>query len=243
MTHSVNVSGISSATTEANVHDFFTFCGKIDKIDFHGTTATIHFEKSSAAKTAVMLNGGTLDGATLTVTSDKEHEDDHTDDSHPIQQSDKPRAGIAAEYLAKGYILGDHILTRAIDIDNKQGISKKFLSYLSSVDSAVGAKALGQGQTLSGKATETVTTATQQAKSFDEQKGYSKSATDFFNQYYYKALSSPWGARVRDFYTTTSKQVLDIHEEAKRIHAEHQTTTANAPAAAPAPASEEKKTA
>jgi hypothetical protein len=38
-----------------------------------------------------------------------------------------------------------------------------------------------------------------------------------FHQYYSKALSSAYGQKVRDFYTTTSKQVFDIHEEALRI--------------------------
>ena len=40
-------------------------------------------------------------------------------------------------------------------------------------------------------------------------------------QYYAKALSSPFGQKVKAFYTTTSKQVLDIHEEARRIHETH----------------------
>lgn len=42
------------------------------------------------------LNGGTLDGATLDVTSEVAHEDEDTGTSregHPIDQSDKPRAG------------------------------------------------------------------------------------------------------------------------------------------------------
>ena len=39
---------------------------------------------------------------------------------------------------------------------------------------------------------------------------------------------------MKAFYTTTSKQVLDIHEEARRIHETHK--AAAAPAAAPAPA-------
>ncbi|KAJ7246413.1 hypothetical protein C8J57DRAFT_1360429 [Mycena rebaudengoi] len=233
MAHSVQVSNIASTTTEAHLHDFFTFCGKIESIDFKGTTATIHFEKSSAAKTALMLNGGTLDGASLTVHSEKEYEDDaHGEDSgHHIEQSDKPRAGIAAEYLAKGYVLSDTILNRAIEIDSKQGISKRFLSYLQSLDSTVGAKALGPDQTISGKVTSTVTStvsaATQQAKSIDEQRGISKTATD----YYSKAFASPIGQKVRSFYTTTSKQVMDIHEEASRIAAEQKAANASVPAA------------
>ncbi|KAJ7134346.1 hypothetical protein C8R44DRAFT_770270 [Mycena epipterygia] len=230
MTHSVHVSGIAPTTTEAHLHDFFTFCGKIESIDFKGTTATIHFEKSSAAKTALMLNGGTLDSAMLSVTSDTEHEDEpHTDDSHPIEQSDKPRAGIAAEYLAKGYTLSDTILTRAIEIDNKQGISKRFLAYMSSFDKAAGQKALGPDQTISGKVAETLSAATQQARSVDEQKGYSKIASD----YYSKALSSPFGTKVLAFYTTTSKQAMDIHEEASRIAAEQKAAAGNT--AAPPP--------
>ena len=36
-------------------------------------------------------------------------------------------------------------------------------------------------------------------------------------QYYLKAIMSPLGQRVRMFYTDTSKQVQDIHEEARRI--------------------------
>ena len=36
-----------------------------------------------------------------------------------------------------------------------------------------------------------------------------------------KAISSPLGQRVRAFYTESSKQVQDIHEEARRI-ADHE---------------------
>ncbi len=39
------------------VHEFFTFCGKILDIDLKEKTATISFEKPSAAKTALMLKG------------------------------------------------------------------------------------------------------------------------------------------------------------------------------------------
>lgn len=42
-------------------------------------------------------------------------------------------------------------------------------------------------------------------------------ANTIFGQYYTRALSSPFGQKVKAFYTSTSKQVLDIHEEARRI--------------------------
>jgi len=216
--YSVHVSNIAPQTTETHLSDFFTFCGKIQSIDYKQDekSAVVHFEKSSAVKTALMLNGGSLDGSTLSVTSDAaHHEEDDVPPAEgvPYHQSDKPRAAIAAEYLAKGYSLSDHILQRAIDIDQKQGISKRFLNYFNSIDTTIGAKTLGPEQTVSGKVQSTLQAATQHAKDLDQQKGISKSAGD----YYSKALAHPLGKKVFDFYTTTSKQIFDIHDEARRI--------------------------
>lgn len=220
-TYDVHVSGISPSTTEQHLLDFFTFCGKIEKIDFHTDTksAVIHFEKASAAKTALMLNGGTLDGSHLTVSSPTEHPDDEAHHDGPIDQSDKPRAGIAAEYLAKGYKLSDTILQRAIEIDSQKGISSRFLSYIQSLDTTLGQKALGPDQKISTMMGEKLAQAQEQARTIDQQKGISSKAGD----YYTRAFSSPWGQKVKAFYTSTSKQVFDIHEEARRIASEHPT--------------------
>jgi len=117
--------------------------------------------------------------------------------------------------------LSDSVLQRAIEVDNKQGISKRFLHYISSLDSSIGARAIGRDQTISGTIQSTLNSASQQARSVDEQKGISKSANDFYT----KALASPLGQRVRQFYTSTSKQIVDIHEEARRIAAEHKLPT------------------
>ena len=50
-----------------------------------------------------MLNGGTLDGIHLTVTSDSvkmDEPDSHSDQGHaPVEQSDKPRAGSMSSNL------------------------------------------------------------------------------------------------------------------------------------------------
>ncbi|VDC04588.1 unnamed protein product [Peniophora sp. CBMAI 1063] len=234
-TYTVTVTGIAPTTTQQQLNDFFSFCGKIQSIDLNEKaeprTAVVHFEKPSAAKTALILNGGSLDGAHLSVTSDTVHEDEeHDAASEHIDQSDKPRAGIVAEYLARGYTLSDQILQRAIEVDSQKGISKRFLTYFQSLDTTLGEKALGPEKTISGKVSETIGNAHKSAKSIDEQKGITKTAWD----YYAKALSTPVGQKVRTFYTTTSKQVLDIHEEARRIAAEHK--SAAAPAATPAPA-------
>lgn len=49
-------------------------------------------------------------------------------------------------------------------------------------------------------------------------------------QYYARALSTSVGQKVQDFYTKTSKHVLDIHEEAKRLAGWHKTNTVEPPA-------------
>ncbi|KAL4070030.1 hypothetical protein V8B97DRAFT_1967714 [Scleroderma yunnanense] len=232
----VMVTGIAPSTSQDTLHEFFSFCGKIKSIDLkeEDKSAVITFERPSAAKTALMLDGGTLNGAALHVFSDTEHTDPAETQEHHgtpphIEQSDKPRAGIAAEYLAKGYQLHDHILQRAIEIDNKQGISKKFLSYIHGLDKSIGQHALGPDQTISGKVQSTFYQARDRAKSVDEQKGISKIA----HEYYSKALASPMGQKVFSFYTNTSKQVLDIHDEARRIVDQHKTSTGTPKPATP----------
>lgn len=47
-------------------------------------------------------------------------------------------------------------------------------------------------------------------------------------QYYIKMLTSPFGQKVKTFYTNTSKQVLDIHEEARRLADEQKVAAATA---------------
>jgi len=238
MSYTVNVSGIAPSTTEQQLHDYFSFCGRISKIDLEESgpskSAAIYFEKPSAAKTALILNESLLDGNHLTVHSDEVHPDEEGSGANhvpgaPLEQSDKPRAGIAAEYLAKGYKLSDSILQRAIHLDSEKGISKRFLGYFQSLDSSIGAKALGPDQTITGKVSSTIQTATQHAKTVDEQKGYTKVAGD----YYTRALSSSLGQRVRAFYTTTSKQIFDIHEEARRIADEHKASQQTHPTSHP----------
>lgn len=110
------------------------------------------------------------------------------------------------------------------------------MDYIHSLDTSLGQKALGPEQTVSGKVQSTLKEAQDKAKTIDEQKGYSKIAhevgrTTLFSelvmikrtqlQYYSKAISSPFGKSVLDFYTSTSKQVRDIHEEARRMVDQH----------------------
>ena len=70
------------------------------------------------------------------------------------------------------------ILTTTVPPTEKQGISKRFISYFRSIDSTLGQKALGPDQTISGKVQSSVSDGISQAKSFNEQKGVTKKVGD-----------------------------------------------------------------
>lgn len=127
------------------------------------------------------------------------------------------------------------------------------MSYFQSIDSSLGSRVVGPEKTISGKVHETLTGASAKAKEVDEQKGISKIATDVrhtpkpsFSVSHPRIVlrqspgTSPWpksvsilisfpstqlsNSRRHAFYTSTTKQVRDIHEEARRIAHHHKTT-------------------
>ncbi|POW00391.1 hypothetical protein PSHT_13056 [Puccinia striiformis] len=219
----VNVSGISETTTEHSLNEFFSFCGKIKSIQRTEKSATIVFEKESAAKTSLMLDGGTLDNSVIQVTlpassgSSETPASPTTPGEHDeLKQEDKPRSAIAAEYLAHGYILGDQAVAKAIALDQKHGISAKFSTYFHKTNLELyhshnaDPGASGQSQASYTDSRCYSSPISSPAKGLSSLMGWSQ-------QYYEKALASKHGAKVKEFYTTTSKQVLDVHSEATRI--------------------------
>ncbi|KAI9663581.1 MAG: hypothetical protein M1829_006040 [Trizodia sp. TS-e1964] len=218
MSSTVHVSNISHSTSEKEVKDFFSFCGKITTISVTPTTkdpnspqsATVTFEKETAAKTALLLDQTQLGSSHVTVTAAHSLDElaaGHTNTpgsdaqkEEEISQEDLPRSRIVAEYLAHGYVLGDQAIQRAIDLDNKHGISTKFTSALQNFDNKY--------------------KATDKARSVDASMGVSNTAGAGWrglHSYFEKALGTPTGQRVRTFYTQGQRQVVDIHTEARRL--------------------------
>merc|ERR1712036_71576 len=208
----VNVKNISSATSEKEIKDFFSFCGKISSIEVtksgESQNATVTFEKETAAKTALLLDNTQLGATQVQVSSatgsnddDGSHFTQNTErDSDEITQEEKPRARIAAEYIAHGYVLGDQAIQKAIDLDTKHGVSNRFLSTLTNLDQKYHA--------------------TDKAKSVDQSYGVTQKANNLLTgltSYLEKAAGTPTGQKLVNFYTQSSKQVQDIHAEARRL--------------------------
>lgn len=210
----VHVEGISASTSEKEVRDFFSFCGKISSLSVTPTSndanasksATVTFEKETAAKTALLLDNTQLGPSQVTVKSAASIGDlagagkslDEPDDH--VAQEDKPRSRIIAEYLAHGYVISDKIIERALSLDKQHGVSARFTNTLQNFD--------------------TKYKATEKAKVADEKYAVSKSATNAWNSlssYFDSALNTPTGQKLRNFYTEGNKQVLDVHNEARHL--------------------------
>lgn len=215
----VHVTNISPQTDEKQVRDFFSFCGKITSISVTPTSgepdapksATVTFEKETAAKTALLLDNTQLGPSSVHVeaahsldemaggkaASAGEAKDEH---NHNLEQEDKPRSRIVAEYLAHGYVISDNAIQRAISLDRRHGFSQRFTNVLSNFENKYHA--------------------TDKARDFNTNHGISDKATSAWrelNSYFEKALDTPTGKKVRDFYVQTDKQVRDIHNEARRL--------------------------
>lgn len=173
-------------------------------------SATVTFEKETAAKTALLLDNTQLGPAQVHVTSaggstqtsgskSTGAADEQGDD---IAQEDKPRSRIVAEYLAHGYVLSDSVVQRALQMDQQHGVSNRFLSTLQSFDQR--------------------TKASEKAQAVDQKYNVTARAGAGWQgmmSYFEKASSTPTGQKLRSFYEQGQKQVLDVHNEAKHLAA------------------------
>ncbi|EAS33407.3 actin cytoskeleton protein [Coccidioides immitis RS] len=219
MSTTVHVSNIASSTSEKEVTDFFSFCGKITSLSLTPSSgekdapqsATVTFEKETAAKTALLLDQTQLGPSSVHVTAARSIDEiaggkaadasqAKDENNQTLEQEDKPRSRIFAEYLAQGYVISDNAIQKAIEIDKKHGFSNRFQTALANFDRKYHA--------------------TDKAKGIDESYKISEKAERGwrgFSSYFEKALDTPTGRKIRDFYLNSDKQVRDIHSEARRL--------------------------
>jgi len=207
------------------------FCGSIQKIEMQeGSKAIVVFEKPSAASTALMLNGGTLDGSPIQVSSELVDEDtpsiaeDH--DHHDIPQEAKPRTAIVAEYIAHGYVLSDSIIQKAVSFDQKHGISSKFLLYFNKLaEQAKARTAELEAQTHIQQNVAGVYAQADDKVKINEKAG---KAYGIGKSYYNRILDTEFGQQALKFYTETSNNIKSVHDEASRIAADKKQASTSA---------------
>lgn len=186
------------------------YSGKISdiKVTPEGETknAEVTFEKETAMKTALLLNNTQLGKNHISVTSATGQSDDNGSqftkdrDTDEITQEEKPRTRILAEYLAHGYVVGDAAIEQAIELDAKHEVSTRFLTTIQNLDKKY--------------------QATDRAKATDQSYGITQRASTLFtglHTYFEKASNTPTGKTIAKFYLDGSRQVQDIHTEARRL--------------------------
>ncbi|CAG8717767.1 7105_t:CDS:2 [Gigaspora margarita] len=229
MSRRVIVHNISGTASEKTVKDFFLFCGKIKEFELvkdessDKQIAHITFERDTAAKTALMLTNAVIGDSQITVKCDDDdapHEE-YTQDGDGISQEDKvrsdkeplikPKSAIFAEILAAGYQLQDTIIQTGIDYDAKFGISARLTQYLQALQDQI--KSLNENyhvtETISNKSREIDTKFGVQDKV--------KYATSTVQESANKALETAPAKQILAYYSSASKQVADVHNEAIRI--------------------------
>jgi len=215
MSTTVHVENISTKTNQDEIKSFFSFCGKISNISVTPTdndiqSATVTFEKPAAAKTALLLDNTQLGPNSVHVTSAKSIDElagenaasaeEAKDGDHHIEQEEKPRARIVAEYLAHGYTISDKAIESALALDQQHGISTKFTNVLQNFDNRF--------------------QATQKAQAVDTKLGVTEKVTAGWRglySYFDKAAGTPTGQKLRQFYETGNKTVMDVHNEARHL--------------------------
>ncbi|KAF1978519.1 hypothetical protein BU23DRAFT_586953 [Bimuria novae-zelandiae CBS 107.79] len=211
----VHVENVSAKTSQDEIKSFFSFCGKISNIEVKPTdestqSATVTFEKPAAAKTALLLDNTQLGSNSVKVTASKSIDEiagekaasaeEAKDGDHHLEQEEKPRARIVAEYLAHGYTISDKAIERALALDQQHGISTRFTTVLQNFDTRF--------------------QATQKAQAVDSKLGVSdKVAAGWrgLTSYFDKAAGTPTGQKLRGFYETGNKTVMDVHNEARHL--------------------------
>ncbi|EEP76809.1 conserved hypothetical protein [Uncinocarpus reesii 1704] len=195
----VHVSNISSSTSEKEVRDFFSFCGKITSLSLTPSSGDKDAPQSATGSSSVHVTSArSIDEIAGDKAADASEAKD--ENNNTLEQEDKPRSRIFAEYLAQGYVISDNAIQKAIEIDKKHGVSSRFQAALANFDKRYHA--------------------TDKAKGIDESYKISEKAERGWkglSSYFEKALDTPTGRKIRDFYLNSDKQVRDIHNEARHL--------------------------
>lgn len=67
--------------------------------------------------------------------TDNERSVDPNSSEHHETQETKPKSRIAAEILANGYMLQDHVVAKGVEYDNKYNLSSRLTGFLGNLQS------------------------------------------------------------------------------------------------------------
>jgi len=144
----VFVENLSPSVTSKTLNDFFSLCGPIESISIRpkpnaedGTLeATVFFETSGAADTAVLLTNAILVDRTISITYFNGQTDDKSAAAKEggAESAEKDAPSVWASLLAASYKFSDDVRARAVEVDTKYGVSKGFEDTVTKIDQTLG---------------------------------------------------------------------------------------------------------
>ena len=234
---SVVVTNVSRSVAPAQIGELFSYCGKIEPVQLLSPgTFEVVFKLDKAVETALLLKDAELEGSVISVSTpsipgydeatsvavgdnkvkpgnhSKLADADVDDEGEDIPQEEKPKLAVLAQLLASGYHISDSLIDRAIQIDQKKGLSASFKSFIHDLDSKY----------IHSHDPESV--AHRKLKRADHVlHGFTHKLSSFaklrsVHNYLDKAAASPSGLRIHQFYLHVAKEVKEVRAEANRLY-------------------------
>ncbi|KAE9973631.1 hypothetical protein EG328_004302 [Venturia inaequalis] len=242
--NSIQVSNISVQTSEDELMNFLSFCGKVSEVSFAPATksATVTFEKNGAVKTALLLDDSQLRESKIHVTqvssqrSTKEplltmagttvddgtspvpvQNEEHQVQNIPITISPHQDKPFAQHEKPMRRILAEY-LAHGYRIADQ--IIERGIDYDKKEGFTTAFKEGLAGYDKKFAEWDQKHHANDKVRELDEKHHLTRRATETWNgaqSYFERALESETGQKVRKFYEENGKEIKDVHEEARRL--------------------------
>ncbi|KAJ2722422.1 Protein vip1 [Coemansia sp. Benny D115] len=213
------VDNIALSANENTVRDFFAFCGPIESVELqkreNGTqSGLLKFSNADAAKTSLLLSNALINYEPISVAPlyPQEHPATPNNETRdvpapptPNRQASssqgvantnyegKPALYVVHELLAAGYVVGEHIVGRASEFDNKYHVSHRTQEQARSLDNQY--------------------KFSNYLQQWDEKFNITKRAKDAYN----KAQSHPVGQKVIFTVNEAYNSALQLSQNAREI--------------------------
>ncbi|KAI5057425.1 hypothetical protein GOP47_0027440 [Adiantum capillus-veneris] len=150
--YTVQVNNVSSRATVRDLQNFFSFSGRISKIDLRSDgnwsqVALVTFKDAEALDTAVLLSGATIVDQPVSVFSLEDVDQEVGWEEQAVQpvvhQASSNQAVTRAQdmvtsMLSKGYVLGKDALSKAKSFDERLQLSANATSRVASFNKRIG---------------------------------------------------------------------------------------------------------
>ncbi|CCH44667.1 hypothetical protein BN7_4236 [Wickerhamomyces ciferrii] len=232
---SILASNIPESVTKDKIHEFFSFCGKIDRIENYDLSAQnnevvyqVFFANESAVSTALLLNGAELGGSQVKVLPFNDGRNPTANDPPAYNEP------LANKQSQLGTVKPPS--EEAKSLIDQPGVNSDDIEQESKPKSTIFAEYLSHGYILGDQLIEKAVEHDKQNGYTDKFKKFLKDLDDKYHvqetqqtidqkykisanlsRYFEKALNTGVGNKIHGFYSNVVNDSTEIHNEARRL--------------------------